>query len=244
MPSDLIRRATAQELNTLRNSTYSDESSKAACRKLKLPISKPTIPAQNTNHPLEFSYTSNPFGFAITRRSNGEVLFNSTPGTSKDTIPSFNNLVFKDQYIELSTQLPPDSAIFGLGESTRSAGLRLAKGHTYTLWAAFIGSYNEDIDLYGSYPFYMDVRKQGLVHGVQLVNSNGMDCVYGDEALSFRIIGGVLDLYFFAGPSPRDVMDQYTHFVGRPAPMPYWTLGKITQPSRSNKIQIGEDDRA
>lgn len=234
MPADLIPRATAQELNTLRNTTYTDESSKVACRKLKTPNTrKPTIPAQNTAHPLEFSYTDEPFGFAITRRSNGEVLFNSTPSTDEKAIPSFNNLVFKDQYLEISTQLPKDSAIFGLGEGTHPAGLRLAKGHTYTLWATDIGSYNEDIDLYGSYPFYVDVRKGGLVHGVQLVNSNGMDCVYGDEALTFRVIGGILDLYFFAGPSPRAVMDQYTQFVGRPAPMPYWTLGKNITPANN-----------
>lgn len=219
VPADLIPRATTQELNMLRKS---NESSKAACRKLKLKLPKSkTIPAQNTEHPLEFSYTNEPFGFAITRRANGEVLFNSTP----IDVTSFNNLVFKDQYIELSTQLPRDSAIYGLGEGTHQDGLRLAKGHTYTLWATDIGSYNVDIDLYGSYPFYLDVRKSGLVHGVQLVNSNGMDCVYGDEALTFRVIGGVLDLYFFAGPSPRNVMDQYTQFVGRPAPMPFWTLG-------------------
>lgn len=229
VPADLIPRATAQELKTLRNATYSPDSSKAACRKLKRPLSRePIIPVQNAGHPLEFSYSTEPFGFAVTRRSNGEVLFNSTPSISIENgtaISSFNNMVFKDQYIELSTQLPNDSAIYGLGEATHAAGLRLAKGHTYTLWATDIGSYNLEIDLYGSYPFYVDVRKGGLTHGVLLVNSNGMDCVYGDEALSFKTIGGVLDLYFFAGPSPKAVMDQYTQFVGRPAPMPYWTLG-------------------
>jgi alpha-D-xyloside xylohydrolase len=116
-----------------------------------------------------------------------------------------------------------------LGEATHAARLCLAKGHTYTLWATEIGSYNLEIDLYGSYLFYVDVRKGGLTHGVLLVNSNGMDCVYGDEALSFKTIGGVLDLYFFARLSPKAVMDQYTQFVGRPAPMPYWTLGKRIQ---------------
>lgn len=225
VPPDLIPRATSQELKSLRNTTYSPDSSKAACRNLRLPeIQNPTIPLQNPDHPLEFSYTTEIFGFAITRRSNGEVLFNSTPSVSTANGLS-NNLVFKDQYIELSTQLPKDAALFGLGEGTHSSGLRLAKGNTYTLWATDIGSYRTDIDLYGSYPIYIDVRKGGLAHGVQLVNSNGMDCVYGEDGLTFKMIGGVLDLYFFAGPSPRKVLDQYTLFVGRPAPMPFWTLG-------------------
>jgi hypothetical protein len=31
--------------------------------------------------------------------------------------------------------------------------------------------------------------------------------------------------FLFMGPTPLDVMDQYTSVAGRPAMMPYWTLG-------------------
>jgi alpha-glucosidase/alpha-D-xyloside xylohydrolase len=176
---------------------------------------------------IKITYTQNPFGFAVTRISNNEVLFNSTPSAgSAGGVHSFNSMVFKDQYLEISTQIPASATLFGLGESTRPDGLPLAKGRTYTLWATDIGAMNANVDLYGAYPYYMDVREGGLTHGVLLLNSNGMDIHYGKDYLTYHVIGGSLDFYFFAGPTPMDVVDQYTNLVGRPAPMPYWSFGE------------------
>jgi alpha-D-xyloside xylohydrolase len=175
-------------------------------------------------HALEFRYTGDPFGFAVVRRANGEVLFNtSAPGSRSRG--RFNNLVFKDQYLEVSSQLPHKSVLYGLGENTHRDGPRLEHGRTYTLWATDIGSWIPDIDLYGTYPFVMDLRAGGVAHGVALLNSNGMDVDYGDDSITFKIIGGMLDFHFFAGPRPLDVVDQCTQLVGRPASMPYWVLG-------------------
>jgi hypothetical protein len=42
---------------------------------------------------------------------NGDVLFNTTTPSSN----IFNGLIFKDQYIEFSSQLPEDPYIYGLG---------------------------------------------------------------------------------------------------------------------------------
>ena len=172
---------------------------------------------------LGLTYTTDPFGFSVTRLETGDVLFNSTP--PDDGSASFNPLVFKDQYIEVSTQLPSTATLFGLGESTRPDGLKLKKGKNYTLWTTDIAALFPDIDLYGAWPFYIDVREGGITHGVLLLNSNGMEVSYGATSLTFRIIGGVLDFYFFPGPSPMAVMDQYTQVVGRPAAQPYWSLG-------------------
>jgi alpha-glucosidase (family GH31 glycosyl hydrolase) len=48
-----------------------------------------------------------------------------------------------------------------------------------------------------------------------------------NPALVLRSIGGIFDFYFFSGPEPESVVQQYTALVGLPAMVPYWSLGKL-----------------
>lgn len=57
------------------------------------------------------------------------------------------------------------------------------------------------------------------------MNSNGMDVVLQPTSASFRVIGGVLDLYVLAGPTPLAVLEQLTAIIGRPMMVPAWSLG-------------------
>lgn len=126
--------------------------------------------------------------------------------------------------------LPADPNIYGLGEHSET--LRLPTNITRTLWARDSFGIPRNSNLYGVHPVYLEHRhgtKGGSAHGVFLLNSNGMDVVLSPGgALEYRVIGGVLDLYFFSGGAagdPRVVAAQYAGVAGTPAMTPYWNLG-------------------
>ena len=77
-------------------------------------------------------------------------------------------------------------------------------------------------NLYGAHPFYLEMRASGAAHGALLLSNHGMDVVFADGAMAFKVIGGILDLFVFAGPRPDDVIAQYTRVIGRPYFIPYW----------------------
>ncbi|TMW62649.1 hypothetical protein Poli38472_005267 [Pythium oligandrum] len=163
---------------------------------------------------LDFSYTEKPFTFKVTRKSDGYVLFD----TSK------LSLVLKDQYLQISTAVKSDLSIFGLGESTRDS-LKINPGDKHTLWARDQFSNERINNVYGSHPFYLGLNDKGKAHGVLLLNSNGMDVTLEKDQLVYQTIGGILDFYFVAGPTPVDVVAQYTSLIGRPKLQPYWAYG-------------------
>lgn len=171
---------------------------------------------------LAFAFTESPFAFTVSRMSTGEVLFDTT-GTP---------LIFEEQYLRLQTWLPSEANIYGLGEHLDTFRLP-TMNYTRTLWTRDSDGVPYGENLYSSHPVYFEHRITGT-HGVFLLNSNGMDVKidrdsHGRQSLEYNAIGGILDLYFLAGPEPKDVAKQYAELAGRPAMVPYWSLGVMTK---------------
>lgn len=101
---------------------------------------------------------------------------------------------------------------------------------------------------YGTHPFYLETRyftqdadgKRTLLtsenpspdanytavsHGVYLRNPHGQDVLLRPDSITWRTIGGSIDLYFFPGPSQAEVTRSYQKVIGLPAFQQYWTLG-------------------
>lgn len=100
--------------------------------------------------------------------------------------------------------------------------------YTRTIWNRDAYGVPPGTNLYGDHPIYYDHRGSDGTHGVFLLNSNGMDVKIDDSDgtyLEYNILGGVLDFYFLAGPTPVQVAKQYAKVVGHAAMMPYWGFG-------------------
>ncbi|KIX02478.1 uncharacterized protein Z518_08419 [Rhinocladiella mackenziei CBS 650.93] len=181
-----------------------------------LPRPNTTNAVSASDSQLQFTYTEDPFSFAVSRPG-GEVLFNT----------SGSPIIFESQYLRLRTALPNDPNLYGLGEHSDHFRLNTSN-YTRTLWSRDSYAIPEGTNLYGNHPVYIDHRGENGTHGVLLLNSNGMDIKINDtdgQYLEYNTLGGVLDFYFVAGPSPIEVSQQVSEVVGKPAMMAYWTFG-------------------
>ena len=181
---------------------------------------------------LKFTWSNTPsFSFEVTREKTGDVLF-STTGTK---------LVFENQFIEFVTAESENYNVYGLGETIH--GLRLGNNFTKTIYAADVGD-PIDMNLYGSHPFYLDTRyfdESGALltsnesspdttytsysHGVYLRNAHGQEILLQDKNITWRTIGGSIDLYFFSGTSQPEVTSQYLNMIGLPTMQQYFGFG-------------------
>ncbi|KAI8081129.1 alpha glucosidase [Thamnidium elegans] len=166
--------------------------------------------AKYTNY--DFLYTAKPFGFKVVRKSDKIAIFDTA------TLP----IVFEDQYLEISTKVPSDANIYGFGEVTAPFK------RTTNVTTIFARDNADDMyrNIYGSHPFYTEIR-DGKAHAALLMSSHGMDVVTTEGRITYKVIGGVLDFYFFVPKSgkPNDVSIAYTDLIGKPMMPSHWMLG-------------------
>ncbi|KAL9041462.1 MAG: hypothetical protein Q9214_004103 [Letrouitia sp. 1 TL-2023] len=204
-------------------------------------VHQPTVDADadttSLTNDLSFVWSNEPtFSFSVYRKSTGDSLLTTT-GTK---------LVFENQFIEFASSLPDHYNLYGLGESIH--GFRLGNNFTKTMYAADIGD-PIDLNIYGSHPFYLDTRYYEVEdggdltlvtsnetnatadyvsysHGVYNRNAHGQEILLRPNNITWRLLGGSIDLYIYAGPTQPEVTTAFqTSAIGLPAMQQYFTFG-------------------
>jgi alpha-glucosidase len=121
--------------------------------------------------------------------------------------------------------MPADEYYYGLGDKT---GPMNRRNGSFNNWNTDEFGYTESSDpIYKTIPFFLGLRK-GSAYGLFFDNTYRSSFDFGKESqqyFSFGAEGGELNYYFFAGPDPKKVVEQYTALTGRAPLPPLWTLG-------------------
>ncbi len=122
-------------------------------------------------------------------------------------------------YIVCQLALGVGEQVYGLGERFTPF---VRNGQVVNLWNADGGTASELA--YKNIPFYLTNRGYGV-----FVNDSGpVSLEAGSEIVSqiqFSVPGQVVEYFVIYGPSPKEVLENYTALTGRPALPPAWTFG-------------------
>ncbi|PWN36503.1 Alpha-glucosidase subunit 1 [Meira miltonrushii] len=182
--------------------------------------------------------------------------FNATLSTNRNSTAMPNhNLIFENQYLQLSSALPKDANVYGLGErysggGIGDAGWRLNPDEMLQPFFTLDDGDPLESNMYGYQPIYLEVRNgtddKLESHVVHYQNTAGLDIIMRPGVIQYRAIGGTLDFRFFSGetgnstssseqdePSyekaientPQLAMEQYVQFINLPLMIPSWAFG-------------------
>ncbi|WP_100330314.1 glycoside hydrolase family 31 protein [Bacillus xiapuensis] len=130
-----------------------------------------------------------------------------------------------DGEVRCFKKMEKEDHFYGLGEKT---GFLDKRGEKLTMWNSDVfAPHNPETDaLYQSVPFFMTIR-EGKAHGVFLDNTfkTIFDFKREQARYFFSAEGGELDYYIMAGPSPKEVIEQYSWLTGRMELPPKWAIG-------------------
>jgi alpha-glucosidase len=129
--------------------------------------------------------------------------------------------------IFLDKRMGQDEGYFGFGQRTGRLDRRRRRLAHWTLDPSMPGHCGQDDNLYQAHPLFMAVR-QGLAWGLYLHSTWYSWLDVGAEregVLTLFTLGGEMDYYLSAGPTPAAVVEQLTRLTGRPALPPLWSLG-------------------
>jgi alpha-glucosidase len=142
--------------------------------------------------------------------------------------PYLRGFAYGNNELRWTCPLTDHENFYGFGEHTRAMNKR---GEFLPLWNwdPEMGHGPQTGRMYTAIPFYLTISTTtGEATGL-LVDHTGnvdMDLGHGDlTETQITVKGDSLTLYFFAGPTPADVLRQYTDLTGRMPMPPRWALG-------------------
>ena len=122
-------------------------------------------------------------------------------------------------------KMPQDEHFFGLGDKPAPLDRR---GWQFTMWNTDHYRWQRGTDpIYKDIPYFMGFQK-GTAYGVLLDNTWWTTFDFGKlrrNEFSFGAEGGPLRYYFFYGPTPKQVEQDYAWLTGTIPMPPKWTLG-------------------
>ncbi|GIK65681.1 MAG: alpha-xylosidase [Chloroflexota bacterium] len=124
-----------------------------------------------------------------------------------------------ETYLREQLSLQVGETIYGLGERF---GPFIKNGQSLDIWNHDAGTNSEYA--YKNVPFYLTSQGYGVLvnHPGQVSYEVGTSHV---SRVQFSVHGHSLEYYIFAGPTPKDALEQYTALSGRPPKLPDWSFG-------------------
>jgi len=128
--------------------------------------------------------------------------------------------------VKMSKKSHDGEAYYGLGDKPSHLNL---KGKRFQNWVTDSYAYGKETDpIYKAIPFYTGLH-HGKAYGIFFDNTFRSFFDFSSErknVTSFWAQGGVMDYYFFYGPSMLNVVEKYTDLTGKPLQLPpLWALG-------------------
>ncbi len=128
--------------------------------------------------------------------------------------------------VRLEKRMAEGENYYGFGERS---GLLNRRGRILSNWTTDppFGHGRRDDTMYQVQPVLLALRPQ-YAWGLFLHSSAYSQFDAGEteeEVLALQMLGGELDYYLFAGPTPAAVVEQLTRLTGRPLMPPLWSLG-------------------
>ncbi|HEX9130718.1 MAG TPA: TIM-barrel domain-containing protein [Ktedonobacteraceae bacterium] len=142
--------------------------------------------------------------------------------------PYLQGFAFESTAIRLTRPLASQERIYGLGERTGSMNKR---GQAFPIWNVDPPRHHgpETQTMYTSISFYLGHHmSNGTAYGCLIDHTGRVEMDMGhtnDAEATMTVQGASLTAYFFSGPSPADVLRQYTELTGHMPMPPRWAIG-------------------